>query len=75
MEGSLEKEKLQSLTLLLQAAFDAESQVLLKLNVSATNLDAVRDLLPSYMPLPLIHLPKMVGMPLKLLSMNPLFEK
>ena len=46
VEGSLEKEKLQSLTLLLQAAFDAESQVLLKLNVSATN-DAVRDLLPS----------------------------
>ena len=41
------KKKLQSLTLLLQATFDAESQVLLKLNVSATNLDAVRDLLPS----------------------------
>ena len=41
------KKKLQSLILLLQAAFDAESQVLLKLNVSAGNLDTVRDLLPS----------------------------
>ncbi|MFL2876960.1 MAG: ATP phosphoribosyltransferase [Pontiellaceae bacterium] len=41
------KKKLQSLTLLIQAAFDAESQVLLKLNVSAENLNNVRDLLPS----------------------------
>ena len=41
------KNKLQNLTLLLQAAYDAESQVLLKLNVSAESLDAVRDLLPA----------------------------
>ena len=41
------KKKTTNLTLLLQAAFDAESQVLLKLNVSADNLDTVRDLLPS----------------------------
>ena len=39
--------KLQNLTLLLKAAYDAESQVLLKLNVSSECLDAVRELLPA----------------------------
>ena len=41
------KKKLQSLTLLLKAAYDAESQVLLKLNVAADCLYAVRALLPA----------------------------
>jgi ATP phosphoribosyltransferase len=39
--------KLQNLTLLLKAAYDAESQVLLKLNVSSECLNAVRELLPA----------------------------
>ena len=69
------KKNYKASPLLLQAAFDAESQVLLKLNVSAETLILFGIYYPPCMPLPSIHLPKRVGMPLKPLSMNPLFEK
>ena len=44
---SWKQEKLNRVTLLLKAAFDAEDQVLLKLNVAESALDAVRELLPA----------------------------
>ena len=44
---SWKQEKLNRVTLLLKAAFDAEDQVLLKLNVAESSLDAVRELLPA----------------------------
>lgn len=44
---SWKQEKLNRVTLLLKAAFDAEDQVLLKLNVAESALDAVRALLPA----------------------------
>lgn len=41
------REKLQKVALLLKAALDAESKVLLKLNVQEDNLTAVKNLLPA----------------------------
>ena len=47
MPKILEKQKLQKIALLLTAALDADDKVLLKLNVQAAKLDAVKSLLPA----------------------------
>ena len=41
------KKKLQNVTLLLKAAFDAKDKVLIKLNVNKTNLENVKKILPA----------------------------
>ena len=46
-EDDWKREKLQKVALLLKAALDAESKVLLKLNVEAKNPETVKALLPS----------------------------
>lgn len=46
-ESEWKRNKLESLSLLLKAAYDAENKVLLKLNVQEENLDKVKKLLPA----------------------------
>ena len=46
-EDSWKKKKLQKVTLLLKAAFDARDKVLIKLNVNKTNLEKVKKILPA----------------------------
>ena len=41
------RKKLEKVTMLLKAAFDAEDKVIIKLNVKEENLDKVKDLLPA----------------------------
>jgi len=46
-EDAWKKQKLEKIALLLKAALDADGKVLLKLNVEASNLEKVKDLLPA----------------------------